>query len=359
MKLFYITRTMIPSDSAQSVQIAAMCKAFSCYVENFKLISSSSTVNQFLEREYQWIRIKIVTPFRYLEFVLRIFFYVIGERPTHIFTRDIVVAYIFSFWKIKIVYEAHKEPRTKTAHWMMQKLKNKNNFLLITISKALKDYYVKQYLLSSEKICDYHDGVFIDDYESVRHSEKSFLRNSLSLPEEKFIVMHTGSLYAGRGAELFEVILKNFPDIYFVHVGGLKEDIESWRSYYQRYSNIAFVEHQKSERLICYQMAADLLFYPLTQNTSTWWCCSPMKIFEYMATGIPILGSNIGSLSEVLNEENSFIFDPNNIDTIIRQIHFLLENPSIARQRALRAHDDVKKYYRWEVRVQKILEFIR
>lgn len=359
MKFFYITRTMIPSDSAQSVQIAAMCKTFSRYVEDFQLISSHSLENQYLDRDYTWTKVKIITPFRYLEFVLRTFFLVLWEKPTHIFTRDIVVAYIFSFWRIKIVYEAHKEPRTKTAHWMIKKLKNKNNFFLVTISRALKDYYIKHYMFVSEKICDCHDGVFLDEYEKIRHYDKFFLRENLSLPRDKFIVMHTGSLYAGRGAELFEVILKNFPEIYFVHIGGLKEDIEFWRNYYHGYPNIIFIEHQKSERLIHYQMTADLLFYPLTRQTATWWCCSPMKIFEYMATGIPILGSNIGSLAEVLNEKNSFIFDPSNTDTIIKQMQTILQNPNLAKEHALKAYEDIKKHYRWKVRVQKILEFIK
>lgn len=359
MKLLYITRTMIPSESAQSVQIAAMCKTFSQYLKDFQLISSLGVANEEIKRDYKWLRVKVVTPFRYLEFVLKIFFLVLGEQPTHIFTRDIVVAYIFSFLKIKILYEAHKEPRTKTASWMIQRLKNKNNFLLVTISKALKDYYIKNYLFNSEKICDCHDGVFLHDYDKIRNIDKKLLRESLSLPRDKFIVMHTGSLYAGRGAELFEVIVKNFPEIYFVHIGGLKEDIESWRSYYQYYPNIVFIEHQKSEQLIQYQMVADLLFYPLTQNTSTWWCCSPMKIFEYMATGVPILGSNIGSISEVLSQENSFIFDPNDAETIIKQMQFILQNSNLAKERALRAYHDIKKDYRWEVRVQKILEFMK
>lgn len=350
---------MIPSNSAQSVQIAAMCLAFSKYVENFKLISSQSIINQDMNREYNWIKVKLVTSFRYLEFVLKIFFFILREQPTHIFTRDIVVAYVFGFWKIKIVYEAHKEPRTKTACWIMHRLKKKQNFVLVTISRALKQYYIKDYFFNNEKICDCHDGVFLNDYEKVRNIDKKTLRKSLSLPIDKIIVMHTGSLYAGRGVELFEIIVKNFSDICFVHIGGLKEDIENWRRYYQHYQNIVFVEHQESQQLIRYQMSADLLFYPLTQNTSTWWCCSPMKIFEYMATGIPILASNIGSIAEVLNEKNSFIFDPNDSETIVKQMQFILQHPDLAKYFGLMAYQDVQTNYTWEIRAKKILEFIK
>lgn len=359
MKLFYITRTMIPSNSAQSVQIAAMCEVFFKYVENFWLISSQNAENQNMSRAYHWKKVNLVTPFRYLEFVLKIFFLVLKEQPTHIFTRDIAVAYLFSFWKIKIVYEAHKEPRTKTARWIMRRLEKKQNFLLVTISKALKEYYIREYFFNSEKISDCHDGVFLEEYEKVRHVDKKTLRETLSLPSDKIIVMHTGSLYAGRGAELFETIVKNFQEIYFVQVGGLKEDITFWQNYYQDYPNIVFIEHQTNQRLIKYQMSADVLFYPLTYQTSTWWCCSPMKVFEYMATGVPILGSNIGSIAEVLNDENSFIFDPDNAETIVKQMKFIQQNPNVALQRASKAYENIQLSYRWEVRAQKILEFMK
>ena len=58
-----------------------------------------------------------------------------------------------------------------------------------------------------EKIFSYHDGVFIERYDQMRKIKKNELKKDLFL-ENKLIVMHTGSLYPGRGGELFEVILK-------------------------------------------------------------------------------------------------------------------------------------------------------
>jgi glycosyltransferase involved in cell wall biosynthesis len=105
-------------------------------------------------------------------------------------------------------------------------------------------------------------------------------------------------------------------------------------------------------------MIADLLFYPMTKKTQTYWCCSPMKIFEYMATGIPILSSNVGSVSEVLNHTNSIPFDPEDEQSIIDGVNFFLKKNEEAKQRAKKALQDVRKQYTWYKRAKEILETI-
>lgn len=358
MKLYYITRVQIPSGAAQSVQISSMCEAFNKENISFKLISTLNEKNLKEKKSFSWEKIKLNTKFRYLEFVLKSLKYVYKGKPTHIYTRDIVVAYIFSFFNIKIVYEAHKEPRTKTANIIIKRLRKKDNFLLITISKALKNFYLKDYNYSNEKVFDYHDAVFIDKYDEIRKIQKSEIRKELSLPINKTIVMHTGSLYPGRGAEHFETIIKKFPNILFVQVGGTKEDIEKYKSQYKIYSNIIFIEHQNNEILIKYQISSDLLFYPMTKNTATYWCCSPMKIFEYMATGVPILSSNVGSVSEVLNNKNSIPFNPDIEETIIDGINDFLKNNNELKEKTTTALNDVREKYTWEKRVKEIIKFL-
>lgn len=227
MNLYYITRVNIPSQAAQSIQISSMCEAFNNEKIEFKLISTLNRENINLQKKFNWDKIKLVTRFKYLEFVVKSFFRVLKEKPTHIFTRDIVVGFLLSFLNVKVAYEAHKEPKTKTAHIMIKLLKNKKNFKLITISNALKKYYIKEYNYLDKKIFDYHDAVFIEKYDIYRNVSKKDLRKELGLPLEKTIVIHTGSLYPGRGAEHFETIIKHFKEILFVQVGGTSFNIKN------------------------------------------------------------------------------------------------------------------------------------
>lgn len=358
MKLYYITRVNIPSQAAQSIQISSMCEAFNNEKIEFKLISTLNRENINLQKNFNWDKIKLVTRFKYLEFVVKSFFRVLKEKPTHIFTRDIVVGFLLSFLNVKVAYEAHKEPKTKTAHIMIKLLKNKKNFKLITISNALKKYYIKEYDYLDKKIFDYHDAVFIEKYDIYRKISKKDLRKELGLPLEKTIVTHTGSLYKGNDALLFENVIKNFPNLLFVQVGGNEQNIQKYKDYYSNYKNIIFVGHQNNETLIKYQISSDLLFYALTKSNELWWCTSPLKIFEYMATGIPILSSNIGSVFEVLNEYNSIPFDPEDEQSIINGVNLFLTDKELVFDRAKTALKEVRKKYTWEKRVSSILNYI-
>ena len=118
MILHYITRVNIPSLSAQSIQISAMCTEFGNKLIDFKLVSPLNTQNIDLDKEFDWKRIKINSRFKYLEFALKAFLNSIKEKPTHVYTRDIFVAFILSFLNLKIIYEAHKEPKGKIAFFL-------------------------------------------------------------------------------------------------------------------------------------------------------------------------------------------------------------------------------------------------
>jgi len=359
MKLFYITRVDIPSNSAQSIQIYAMCKVFAQENIDFKLISPKNYKNENLQSEFRWDKVDIVFKrFKYLEFSVRSFLKVLKEKPTNIFTRDVFIAFILSFFNIKVVYEAHKEPRSKIAHILLNYLKNKNNFQLVVISNALKNFYIKDYNFQKEKILVCHDGVFLESYEKYRNISKDKLRGELNLPKDKFIVMHTGSLYKGKDAELFKVIIDNFPNILFVQVGGKEKEIQKYKDFYKKNNNIIFLPHQSHENIIKYQMSADVLFYALTKSNNLWQYTSPLKLFEYMATEIPILGSNIGSVGEVLNSENAIVFNPEDSNSIIKGMTWILNNRKEAKIRALNALKEVRYKYTWQKRVRKILSFL-
>ena len=268
MKLYYITRVDISSAAAQAIQINSMCKAFSKIDVNFKLISTLPK-NQ-IHVDFMWDRLEISSKFIYVEIVIRSLIKVFKGKPTHVFTRDIAVAFVLSFLKIKLIYEAHKQPKGKIASILTSYLCKRRNFKIVAISQALSSYYINNFQIKQNSILTAHDGVFIDKYDSLRVIPKKLLRKELNLPLDKTIVVHTGSLYKGNDAKLFKSILSNFKDILFVQVGGSVEDIDRYKLYYREFNNIVFVRHQTVDNVIKYQLTADLLFYALTKENNLW-----------------------------------------------------------------------------------------
>lgn len=354
MKISYIVNVDLTDKQARAVQVYSNALMFHKYLQkDFKCICVGKDDDIFkslwvnnIKAESSKLR-KILFHIQSIKYIL---------QTDVVYSRNLSVLYLASFFGKKIVWEMH-DGLSGTNQKIFQKLKNK--LKVVTISGALKKYLLKNYSFSKEKAFVAHDGVFLEQYNSFRKVDKKGLRVELSLPVDKTIVMHTGSLYKGRGAELFETIIKNFPELYFVQVGGSENNIKEWKKYYKEYDNIKFIGHQDNDNLIKYQMSADLLFYPITKNTATWWCCSPMKIFEYMATGIPILASNIGSVSEVLTNNNAIIYKPNENSTIIEGIETFLSEKEKNKKLSKNALQNIKDKYIWDIRVQNIINFIK
>jgi glycosyltransferase involved in cell wall biosynthesis len=354
MKISYIVNVNLNDKVARAVQISANAKSFHKLIgDNFECIAIGKKNKPFKSIWVNNIK-KESSILRKLLFHIQSIKYIISTDI--VYSRNIIILLLAILFSKRVVWEMH-DGLTGLNLRIFKLIKNK--LKIVVISNALKEYLFNDFQFNKENVLVAHDGVFLDNYDELRSFSKCELRDELSLPKDKKIVMHTGSLYKGRGAELFEVIIDSFPDIYFVQVGGTVENIKEWKKYYKKFENIKFVGHQDNLDLIKYQISADLLFLPMVKESPIWWCTSPMKLFEYMATGITILTTNIGSISEVVNNENSIVFDPTDKNDIITKINSFFENENEFNNLAINALNDIKKSYSWDIRVSNINDFIR
>jgi len=104
--------------------------------------------------------------------------------------------------------------------------------------------------------------------------------------------------------------------------------------------------------------AADVLVLPNTarENISKYYT-SPVKLFEYMASGRPIVASDLPSVKALVDERMAVFFEPDNPKDLADKIHWVLENPQDAQNLALLAQEEVLRYT-WDKRAGCIIEFI-
>ena len=201
--------------------------------------------------------------------------------------------FIISLFGFKSLYEFHHpSPFLNTLVFLIY---NKfPNTKLITISKALKRFIIKKFRLKEKNIKVLPSCVDVRNYLNLPNKLK--MREKIGMKKNTFYVLHTGSPYKGRGVELFLKLCKASREIFFIHIGGTREEI----SILEKTAKENFIDNYKlipslpQTKIIEYQIAADLLFYTITKQWPTYWCCSPMKIPEYMASGTPILAPSIG-----------------------------------------------------------------
>jgi glycosyltransferase involved in cell wall biosynthesis len=362
--LLYLTRVNIDRPSAQARQIKAMSEVFERLLgSSFTLVSAGCAGEIKCHRSLpNWVMRLGVPGVTLWLFVYAMRIWIIRGSRSVVFTRDIAVAVSLSKVSYPVIYEAHNSPQGMIAQTLWRMGANSKSFKWVFISNALKLFYQKHYAESAEALADSrtlvaHDGIFPDLYPNgpLSRVEKIDLRSALGLPSDKNLVVHTGSISEGRGAELFSAFLCD-DRFYFVQVGGREVDIEFWKRFYEG-KNIIFIPHCNREKVIKLQRCADILFYMITDRCPTYWCCSPLKIFEYFASSVPVIASACGSVLEVINDKCAIVCENQSKDALRKCINRSLTQDLDIQKLSENARDIVVTKYTWETRATQIIKF--
>lgn len=82
----------------------------------------------------------------------------------------------------------------------------------------------------------------------------------------------------------------------------------------------------------------------------------PTKIFEYMASGIPVIGSAFDSIMNVVEKyECGLCVNPLDINEIRKAMQFLVDNPEEAKRMGINGRRVVKEKMNWEVHSDVLL----
>ena len=83
----------------------------------------------------------------------------------------------------------------------------------------------------------------------------------------------------------------------------------------------------------------------------------PIKLFEYMAAGLPVVVSDFPVLRRIVEEAGcGILVDPLDPAAIARAIEFLLVNPAEAQAMGRRGRAAVERAYSWESEARKLVE---
>jgi len=341
MRLVYATTVQIPADDAQSVQVQAMAQAFAGILgSDFALVSPATPQNRAARVPFRWVRLALPRALpralRYALFLGRSIWAVSSFRPDVVYSRDIGVAALYHLFGFRAVYEMHKPFETtigeRLFRWIGPRLS------IVVISRALKTYLLETYDLLSERIHVAHDGIAAA---ALQH--RSGPREN-AMP----VAVYAGSFQKGKGVELVLAAAAQLPDVQFHLFGGVLPS---------SLPNVTIHGRILHARVHEELLKADILLLPATKELPYYQYTSPLKLFEYMAAQRPIVSSNIGSIAEILNETNAFLFDPEERDGLARALKRCLGEPASRREKAQAAWTDAHGYT-WEQRAAKVLAFL-
>jgi glycosyltransferase involved in cell wall biosynthesis len=232
----------------------------------------------------------------------------------------------------------------------------KNAELIVVITFGLKNKLISLGI-EENKIIVAPDAVDLENFD-IKIS-KNEAREKLSLPLDKKIVLYSGQLYSWKGAEVLADATNFFGDEFLtVFVGGTEPWVSLFSNKYVKNANIRVIPAQKKDLVPVYLKSADVLVLPNSgkQIISAVYT-SPLKLFEYMASGRPIVASDLPSIREVLNDDNAIFFESDNSESLASAVKFVFNNLSLSEDKAKRSFSDVHKYT-WEKRAGKIIDSI-
>jgi glycosyltransferase involved in cell wall biosynthesis len=86
--------------------------------------------------------------------------------------------------------------------------------------------------------------------------------------------------------------------------------------------------------------------HPALRTAGFFW--SPLKVYEYMAAGLPVVTANIGPLSQVIRDgQEGLLYAEGDIAGLAGAIMRLLDDPAAARAMGARARARVAAHYSW------------
>ncbi len=366
--LIYIANYRIPTENAHGIQVMKMCEAFAEAGIKVKLVLPRRR-NKIKEDPFSYYGVertfsivKLPTPdliklggfgFKLQTIIFGIYaaLYVLFQKNSLIFSRDEFSLYLLSFFKKNIIWEAHDAHINFAIKRLLKKC-----LCIIAITNGLQNYYaVNAKPTAKFKVAP--DGVDLEDF--TVHMSREECRDRLKLPRDKKLVMYTGHLYTWKGVHTLALAARFMPqDAVIVFVGGTQKDVSDFRAKYGAVANILILGRHAYQDIPFFMKAADVLVLPNSEHEAiSKFYTSPMKLFEYMASGNPIVASNLPSLREVLDTSNAFLVEPDDAKHLGEMIAYVLEAPE-AQARAAQAREDVQKYT-WIERAETILHSAR
>lgn len=373
MKIIYIFNGRLPTEKAHGIQIAKMCEAFVSeglsvtlvypfrkndigdniflyysVKENFK-IKKIWAPDFYLPRKLDRIAVGIKS---FISAVL-LSVYALLAKTDIVYSRDEMPLYFLSFFKSNLVFEAH---RFSLKRKFFYRRFNKKGVKIVVISKAIKTDLVSLGY-DPDKILVAHDGVDLGEFDIDISKEEA--RKKVSLPLDRKIVMYTGHLFEWKGADVLLEAARFVGNVgiaqcLFVFVGGMEYDIKKFREKSKDAENVLILGHRPHKEISIFLKAADILVLPnSSKEEMSSKYTSPLKLFEYMASGRPIIASDLPSIREVLDNNNSYLFKADDPKSMAKVLDMAIKDEEDAKKRADMAKDKVKSFT-WQKRADKI-----
>jgi len=170
--------------------------------------------------------------------------------------------------------------------------------------------------------------------------------SAVSLPANRRIVIYAGTFEKYQGLDIlipaFAIVRKSVPEAFLLMVGGDEKQVNVMRQLAKvndLQDDTLFTGRVPQQLAKKYNAMADVLTSPRSAGTNT-----PLKIYEQLASGKPLVATRIYSHTQVLSDDDTFLAEPDSND-MAQAIIAALSDPAAARSKVERAQQLYESRY--------------
>ncbi len=322
---------------------------------------------------------KVIFYAQALTYTLAIMVSALFTRSDIYYSRDMLTLFALSLMKPRksLVYEAHMLGNGRGGRWLQRQVVRRVGTVIPITRKLQEDLQTLIGILSPSsdgdnpaqaapenvrtKFLVAHDGIRKERFANVPTQAEA--RDTIGWSREAFIVGYVGRLQtmaADKGVGTLVEALKQVGDASLGLVGGPDDMAEALRQHWLHIGlageRFLYAGQVTPEKVPLYLAALDVCVIPLPWTTHFAYYTSPMKLFEYMASGRAIIASDLPSIAEVVkDEETALLVPPTDAKALAAAINRLREDVPLRKRLADAAYNEVMAHYTWAARAKAIL----
>lgn len=372
-RLLYVANVRLPTEKAHGLQIMKSCDAFAEAGRDVVLIvpgrSNPLRDDPFayygIEPRFAIRRVPIIDTWRLghagfqfiqIQFALltRILARRLGvRRGDVVYGRDPLTLSLLSAFTPNVFLELH-DYSDRLRRFLSKRKRRFAGF--VTTNRWKRQRLLEDVGVEERRTFVAPNGVSPEDFD--RPFDRAAVRSSLGIASDDACVMYVGRFYGWKGVGTFITAARSLPsNVKAVCVGGSKEEGTRFADA-DAVERVTFVANVPHGRVADYMRAADVLVLPNSATTQeSVYTTSPIKAFEYMASGVPVVASDLPSIREIFDDGTAVFCTPDRPDTLADAIRKVLDLPDRGRAMAARAKER-SRAFSWETRARSVLDWI-
>lgn len=307
----------------------------------------------------------------FLFIVKRLFVSTLAAKKSDdcIYSRNLYCSYLLSLFRIKHVFEIHSVELGRFQSYFLRRILVSCFVSKVFISESLKSR-LSSFIINGLCIVEHDASLPLDLSDAASQqlldifSGDRVVLNHLVMPQaNKIKFFYAGTFAKGRGIELIFSLASKYPCYEFVLAG----DSHSYLTDREVPSNVILLGMLPHIQVLSLANQCQILLMPYQRGLSIskfsidsfdW--MSPLKLFDYMRTGKPIISSFSPSLHEVLGSDGAtFVYDISSLDEWCAKIQYVVDNYNLMSSKSFFNKDLISSTYNWAtraIRIKSLLE---